>query len=337
MQGLPNMVGFYPQTKFIFDQVPDCENIIVDLLEAYWDKHVVLFSSGRSALKAYLYYKGYQLHRDSMLVPKYLSKCVLDAITDFAFPKWIPDDTNALLYYHQYGYVQDYHIFNEKRYKYDLIIEDCAHAFFYRSNLNVPAIVSFSKFFDTGCGGALILESQTEKEDIIAWRDSHLPVPLKLEDFIQKVFYANVTQCGQSSEDNNLLAIAYSFILNYVRPLASTLSRFPRTIGELMKIKEKRLETYEFIKGNVKNDKARKFLANVETPPFIVPCCFDDQQLMDKLVKEMSGIGVFAGVYRIEINKNQFIPQYEPAVILPCHQNIPLNTLKQMADILLNY
>jgi hypothetical protein len=337
MQQTSTFIGYYPQEKFIFKHIPNCERIIVDMLEEYWGKYVVLFSSGRSALKAYLFYKGYSLHRHSMSVPKYLSKCVLDAITDFAFPKWFPDQAHALLYYHQYGYIQNSDSLLELGQKFDIIIEDCAHAFFHRSNLHIPAIVSFSKFFNVGCGGALILDSQQEKEEILAWRDTHLPLSNELENFIQSVFFANLDPCNQDTDSKNLLTVAYALILYYVRPLNSTLSNLPISYDELLDIKQKRLDCYEILRNNISNKRAKLFLNDVETPPFILPCCFSDHDSMNNLVREMSELGVQAAVYQIDVNKNQFSPMYEPAVILPCHQNIPYDILKRMGEILKKY
>jgi hypothetical protein len=337
MQGAFTIITYYPQKKFTFKHIPDCERIVVDMLENYWGRYVVLFSSGRSALKAYLLYKNYNLHRNSISIPKYLSKCVLDAITDCAFPKWLPDQTHALLYYHQYGYIQNCNFLQNISQRYELIIEDCAHTFFYKSNLGIPSIVSFSKFFNVGCGGALIIDSQQEKDEILALRDSQLSLSVEKEKFVQKGFFANLKKYNLSKEIITSLPVIYAMILTYIRPLTSTISNLPMTINALMSVRQERLDRFEILKNHIVNKKAREYLKEFQEPPFIVPCCFAEHNLMHRLIRELSSIDVQGAIYHIDLNKNQFAPMYEPATIIPCHQNIPISTMKRMAEIVKKY
>jgi hypothetical protein len=49
-------------------------------------------------------------------------------------------------------------------------------------------------------------------------------------------------------------------------------------------------------------------------------------------------MGIYAGIYHIDVNRNSLKPNYKSCILLPCHQNIPLNTLegavKQIAKYL---
>ena len=337
------MYSFYPRPKkFSQKRLPNSEKKITRILEEYFGQPVVLFSSGRTALGFYLNYRNFNLYKNTIAIPDFFPDCVLAAIVSHAFPvRGNKPFADALLYYNQYGYQQLNNKITDFAKDYKIIIEDSAHSFFDTRQKKYPRILSFAKFFPVNFGGALILTSQKEKKNILQWRDQQPILSIKKEREVQRFFYdcfAHYNDINPNIALQANISVASSIVQYYIHPLKTTLSNLPQNIQDLKKVAQTRMDYFEYLRDRIFQAQAKKYLSQVDTPPFIIPCYFsENRMILNKLIKQMHSIGINAKVYHIDIKRDQMKPLYTPAVILPCHQEIPWNKIKKMGKILEKY
>jgi len=137
--------NFFRQNKKLFLEA---------LREYFGTKNMYLTRSGRTGIILSL--KAFGLKReDEVLVPRYMTTCVLDAINQQAIPSLhLTERTKAVLFYHHWGYQQNYakaERFLQSRKLW--IIEDCAHGLWGRSQgkdigtFGHTAVLSLTKIF----------------------------------------------------------------------------------------------------------------------------------------------------------------------------------------------
>lgn len=148
-----------------------------EVMETMLGFRLMPFLSARSAMVSGL--KALGLSRmDEILVPPFLSHCVLSALARVCFPTLRPSPrTRAVLVHHQYGFPQNMDaILPEAERRKWFILNDCATSLFTRVNghsvirWGTFSVVSFAKFFHCGLAGGLwtdrqvILESGLKKD-----------------------------------------------------------------------------------------------------------------------------------------------------------------------------
>jgi len=94
------------------------------LLTEWFGRPVVLLASGRTGLSLFLRFHGFTRYGHKLQMPHFLSRCILNAVTNHAFPVEPPHPADGVLFYHQYGFPQRTSAVG------GIVIEDIAHAFF---------------------------------------------------------------------------------------------------------------------------------------------------------------------------------------------------------------
>lgn len=113
-------------------------------------------SSGRISLKYIARFCRFNRYETKILIPYYLSNCILDTICKYAYPVTdTRNDHNALFVYHQFGYRQVDSVFEYGEGRNLVIIEDCANIIEYSNIRGDFAFFSLSKFFNIS-GGILL-------------------------------------------------------------------------------------------------------------------------------------------------------------------------------------
>jgi len=297
------------------------------ILEKYFQKHVVVFSSGRAALRAFLELSGAGLYRSKIKLPSFMSACVVKAVSDFAFPVMGSRDlTDFTLLYHQYGFVQKKVTLGREK----QCIRDNAHAFFNREADQLPVILSFSKFFDSNFGGALVLADNSMRKELDTLRKRRMN--LTEEASVYKAFdcyYKN-----PSEKADREIQVAYEKVQQYPAPLSQTWERLYSQLLKLDEIKERRREIVARF-AKVAHGSARGFIDPETDCPFFFPCSFTKSEKQSaRLMQRLRQNGVGTGLYNIDVKRNQFAPDYKKAVVVPCHQGISEAMMRTIEKIL---
>ena len=140
---------------------------VESLLREYFGKPVVVLNAARTGLYLTLTAKGFK-RTDEVLVPPYMSKCMLDTIAECAVPTLhVSPATKAILLVHQFGYPQHMDAVTTLARKHNLlVIEDSAASFgsTYRGQMvgsfGDVTLFTFPKAFQTILGGCLVTEDR---------------------------------------------------------------------------------------------------------------------------------------------------------------------------------
>ena len=74
--------------------------------------------------------------------------------------------------------------------------------------------------------------------------------------------------------------------------------------------------------------------ALIDWLPFAWPVFVSDEAKRDVLVRRARALGFNAGLYSVDVARNQFAPKYREAVLLPCHHFIPSEALDGLVTAL---
>ncbi|MBI4021883.1 MAG: hypothetical protein HY372_00845, partial [Candidatus Andersenbacteria bacterium] len=297
-----------------------------------------LLASGRSALHWDLVANGWQRYRHWLVVPRYLSRCVLNAVTRDAFPVQLPQRGDGVLLYHQFGWPQRY------RPGAGLIIEDIAHSFYAasehgRRDWQGAAIFSLPKFFAMGgmAGGLVLSDSklaQRVRERAAAADATVADADRAWARQIIREAFRNQMAVRQEQ----LLESAYEFIGSLGRPQMDDLVGFPRSAAELVQVGRARKERAEYVRGYFGTAAwPAGFWPADEVVPFAVPYFPRRRSTLSLAAAALGEQGVTVGVYHIDVRRSMARPQYQRAFLLPIHQEVPLSALARVCEIIAYY
>jgi hypothetical protein len=122
---------------------------------------IMAISSGRISLKYIAEFYNFNRYETKILIPYYLSNCILDTICKYVYPVTDTRIKHSVLFvYHQFGYRQVEEVFEYGRNKNLIIIEDCANMTPSNNVTGDVAFFSLSKFFNYNDG--LIITANKE-------------------------------------------------------------------------------------------------------------------------------------------------------------------------------
>lgn len=334
---LENNKNFYHGPGFIESggiglTVPDCENILAE----WFGKPVILFSSARSGIDAFLRVKGFSRYENKLQIPSYLSRCVVNSLTPTVFPIEfsVRDKKTNFLLYHQYGFPQHFH-------PKDCLIEDIAHTFFASSQSGIRqwsgeiAAFSLPKFFSTaGCVGGLIVKNKKLLAKLKNFIAESPELDEKSKDYMRHIIKGSFSG---DPRQQLFLESAYELLLKFYKPDKTNLIGFPTSLKEIKKIGEERVERINlfFSYFSQKVYSSDFWGLKDKIIPFALPYFgngdIDQLEMIDQNLKE---IGVKAGIYNLDVARDMRRPRYKKCLLLPCHQNIPLNIFEQICQII---
>lgn len=315
------------------------EEKISGYLRDYYQKNTCLLHSARAGLYAGLTYYNFSRNRDTILVPQYLSKCVLDVLSHHIFSVQAADDkTRAILVFHQWGFPQrmDKILPIAEKNKW-LIIEDCAHAIGSRYGGKLTgtfgdfSLFSFPKIFSTYTGGMLA----SSNADLIAYvtamkkkKEGIFFRRLRKESLeLMRKYYAD-------QKESPMLEVCYSAYPYLMHIDKESLKLFPSTQEYFDECLKKRKENFSYIKEQMKS-----FLynSNLETAsdvyPFAVPI-FASDDMLEKIKRALALNNFLVEILHFDIERNMLNPNYQKCVALPCHQLIEKRRLEEMVEII---
>lgn len=328
-------VGFYPERRWPGSDerrsIAECERMLTE----WFGSPVILLASGRSGLVLWLRSLGFTRYGHKLEVPLYLSRCVLNAVTTAAFPVEAGARADGLLLYHQYGFPQRCTVKGRP------VLEDVAHCFFAspstgeREWASDVALFSLRKFFGTaGMAGGLVVRNRD-----LEGRLRRL-VSLAPDDVDHlRAWIRNVTATAFSGRAGHATSMlvdgAYELLLGLCRPTVEDLVGLPvsvRGIGEIGDARRHRIEFYRSRLGAAVCH-SDFWPSGEELLPFALPFFGSgDPRELRRLVARLADLDVRTEVYHMDVRRNQLAAEYRPCVLLPCHQDVPIERLDEVCQ-----
>jgi hypothetical protein len=334
-------VTHYPRLVDHADMQEPSDPALCEKVLSEWFGHpVILLSSGRAGINIALKAMGFHRYRSKFQVPPFLSTCVLNAIAPFAFPVELTQKGEGMLWYHQYGFPQRNAPLHSN------VIEDCAHSFFSTPNtgerewVGDVSIFSLPKFFNiAGMAGGIIVRNVELEEKL---RTIVVSAPDDTEDvrIWMRAIIASAFDSEGSPIEKLFVSSAYELLSQFIKPDSNDLAGFPTSVDEIKKIGQKRRERMEFVVDYFGKDAFPEPLlwGYERIMPFAMPCfSIVDEKLREKASHLLEEIGIHAGIYQVDVNRDYCNPEYRSCILLPCHQNAPLNKLEEACEIIASF
>jgi len=308
------------------------------LLQRIIGEKIYPFSSARAALVFGL--RAMELSRlDEILVPPYLSHCVLSALSRVVFPTLTPTRrTRAILVLHQFGFPQrmDF-IGSEAAKKGWFVINDCANTILseYKAKLIAGwgdlTVFSLAKFFPCLLGGAMI--------------SGHHKVNVKLTDEYSKLAsmhskWANKARAileqalaGHSGDGDNLeVDGVFGYLPEVVTFPEASLVHLPNTEQDILADRDRRRKRLSQIKNHF--PERAPVCDESEVAPFAVPIRGKKEKLDAASLALARELKVEAPVLHFDFNQNMLEPNYRPSLVIGCHSEWTKELVETVCDFI---
>lgn len=334
---LPNKATFFKSFLNLTSstEFDECE------LVKFYGSAAILINSARTALYIILSSKG--LNRtDEILVPNYLSQCVLNIINKTSFPSHSETKkTKAVLALHQWGYPQKIdEVMEVAQKKGYLVIEDCAHSMTskYKGKgiglFGDASIFSFPKLFPTVMGGFLLTDDKEIINHAMQYRES-LSGLRRGADLNRMMIttYKNQVRGEKRSEFlKESLEKCYSVYIDYPRVTKALNGLVTKAIQNLcdLEIRGQNLAVY---KENFPENYLDSLEENSEVVPYFVPF-FDSHKNLHKIMSLLNRNNIETSILHFDVNRNIFDSNYVECLALPCHQELSQRDVSYVCKII---
>lgn len=312
----------------------DKEALLGALQEDLAAREVFLTRAGRTGIILSL--RAFKLSRtDEVLVPRFMSTCVLDSINQVAAPSLhLTEHTRAVLLYHHWGFPQDYAKAQDVIRAHHLwVIEDCAHGLWGSSQgkptgtFGHTAIFSLSKLLEMTYAGALKVNDQS----LVPVIKDALDRETTLRDFCESLrgewtylrFYNAPLRKRSAVGLRTDLLKWYATLLTY--PNLTTVRGFlPRNRQELRCIFARQNAHFVTL---LKRSVNTSFMLPSDQVDTMAPLCYpvisDDPAFLATVDQWLRQRNIFTGVYHFDVNRCMFDPNYQECVPLPLYASLP--------------
>lgn len=294
-------------------------------LESLLCHKIYPFSSSRAALVFALKALGFT-RMDAVLVPPFLSDCVISALSKTAFPTLVETPrTRAIYVFHQFGFPQEIEAIEVKSRKEGwIIINCCVHSLFtkHRDEWLVSwgdfTIFSLPKIYPSGMGGGLI----TNNEKIFNALDKDYQKLFNLHAKWANKAYSILKNSNQSSSGLDTqfnIESVYGFLPNTVTFPSAAYNGLPPDEKSIIEDINRRKDLLNFVintsSGLSKDEK------NDDVVPFALPIKKNKNKLF--LIKNnmRKQFNVEAELLHFDYNQNMLNSNYEKALVLGCHED----------------
>ncbi|MHB8461375.1 MAG: aspartate aminotransferase family protein [Vulcanimicrobiaceae bacterium] len=333
----PPIMRHPPMLRSTSEAAPDPRRVEAMLTE-WFGAPTLLFSSGRAATHAVLAELGFDRNRQTIRVPRFLTRCILNALALDAFPVW-GDGADAVLYYHPFGF----RLRSVPREP--VVIEDAVHAFFTspvsgaRSWRGVACVFSLSKFFSTsGISGALVVPDPALAQRIAARRDRTEDIDPALAAWRHDVIVGTNLN-GDNWPGAHLLDAAYSLLTEFPKVDPQTLIGVPSDLSGLKATGMARHALLQVFADRLGSLFPHDVVENgLDDVPFVLPYFGSGNR--EKLLKidvELLKLGIRCrGMYELNTGGEFYEPEYRDGLLIPCHQYMAPDVVEKICDVILN-
>ena len=317
------MIGLYPGYPKMINAKPNL-GFFKDL-ESLLGYKIYPFSSARAALVFSLKALGFD-RMDEVLVPPFLSDCVISAISKTAFPTMVATPrTRAIYVFHQFGFPQEIEVIELKAKQEGwVVINCCVHSLFTKYNDEWLAgwgdftIFSLPKLYPCGLGGGLI----TNNEKIIKSLDEDYEKLFKLhEEWVDQAYTILMNTNHASDELNSHFNIesVYGYLPNTVTFPSAAYNGLPNNKQSIIKDIDRRkglLNSVEDSLSGLTQDEK-----NGEVSPFALPLKMDQNKMRNIKNTLSKQFNTEAEILHFDYNQNMLNANYEKALVLGCHSS----------------
>lgn len=306
------------------------------------DVEVVPMDSGKAALCALLrYYRamGRLAGRHTpVLFPRWLGDWVYCVAVRHCVPEIeARTATCGVVVYHQYGYVQRMDlVLAEARARDWFVIEDCAHAIrtFARGQraglIGDAGVLSFSKFFPTLTGGAVVTRDRAIAEFCrgLGERNSG---PVREFSIAAQWVFTRPWLAPLRRQATIGIEMGYSAYEFGTRIRPGTLARVKAHLAAGML--DARDRNRDHFVSALSGTGLVGVLEQAETTPYVLPI-FGPRLLLDRISGGLAARGILAGVYQFDLRRNLLAPDFQPCVRLPVHPGVTPEVRERMLSVI---
>jgi dTDP-4-amino-4,6-dideoxygalactose transaminase len=294
------------------------------LLSEHFEGECVVTSSGRSAIDILMRHVGLNRYRSRVALTPMISRCVLDVTVIHAYPV---DPTGKekydfVLRYHQMG-IPQMEVSDDVP-----VIEDICHAFFADLGKCLPeagkrwAVFSLPKFFPTaGMVGGIVVQDRYEASALRELRDRS-EVITDAEQQLQEVDFQQA-YAGDPRYSDRLEMLYLKRRLNR-RCHSRDLAGFPLDLKALKALRLRRRDVMQHLLESIDDQMfPPSWYEQLDSwLPFALPIFLNGEERMNAAAFELNSKGIQAGIYSIDVNRNQTDPNLQRALLVPCHHQL---------------
>lgn len=285
---------------------------------------IIPFSSARAAMVYGLKALGFG-RMDEILVPSFLSHCVISALARTSFPTMTSScRTKGILIYHQFGFpqrIQDIEVVAAKCGW--IVLNDCANTMFssYNGELLMKwggfSVLSFSKIYPCTLGGALI-SSRSEIHEAIDANYGTLSV--KHTNKVIEVYEI----LKRARENISCIDVGFEIdaVFGYLPELVAfpegSLSSLPKNTCEIEEDTNRRKQLLNIVKSYFP-DRVPD-CPECDVVPFAIPVSGEIGQLESISSKIRQEIEADVPVLHFDFARNMLNPDYRKSLVIGCHE-----------------
>lgn len=301
----------------------DVKSLFFDHLCQMVGLDVVPFSSARSAL---LYgMRALELTReDEILIPRFMTHCVLSAISKTVLPVTEPSRrTKAVLVYHQYGYPQRMDcieaVAKERGWR---MINDCANTLLSRYHDRAIldwgdfAVVSVSKIYPCNLGGGIVARNTRVQE----WLDDNYERLAELHKVYAERANEDLLKARQELdgvEERMSVDAIFGYLPEVVSFPTQALSHLPSTVRDVELDANRRKQIMNIVHSSFPD--RVPCVDECDVVPFAIPVSGDSSFLDRASSKIRESLGLEVPVLHFDYARNMLSPDYKEALVIGCH------------------
>ncbi|MBI3631439.1 MAG: DegT/DnrJ/EryC1/StrS family aminotransferase [Candidatus Staskawiczbacteria bacterium] len=310
------------------------------MLTEFFSRETVVLNSARLGILEVLRFFDIR-RREGILIPDFLSQCILNILNKSSFPvKKADETTRVVLLLHQWGYPQKMkQVIEEAKKRNLIVIEDCAHTFDSKyqgqkvGTFGEAAVYSFSKLFPTGTGGCLVSKNKALVEIVKEKRKKDEGIFLNLLNKICQQSLKKAYTRGKL-HDNNFIELCYSQYFRMFNANSYALKLFPFPRKELEAVLAIRKENYLNLVKRIKQDYIiPDHDSDIEVNPLCLPV-FPPLTKIPRIIESLKDKGVAVEAQHFDTNRNTFDPHYQKCLAIPCHQYLKVEDMENIISVI---
>lgn len=332
------MLSIYPHST------PSCPssdpgNSFFSALGSLMHEEVMPFSSARAAMLYGLRALGLN-REDEILVPPYMSHCVLSAITHSSFPVRTPSPkTKAILVYHQFGFPQALSEIDSIAAQHGwTIVNDCANTIFSRygerpvTDWGDVVALSLSKLYPIEMGGAIVCRN----EKIRAWAWQAYAQLSQLHQVRSNLAYEKLERIRSNPDslENRLdLEGVFGYLPELVAFPEQAYKNLPPDQAQILADKKHRESIWEHVRSRLPD--LVPMQGSNTIVPFAIPVrCSPSGYTQMIAANAKATLGVDIPVLHFDFAQNMLDPAYHKALILGCHVGWSLELIDRLCTMI---
>lgn len=325
--------------KYFFRQ--DRQALLGALRQWSGTENFFLTRSGRTGIFLTLMAAGLK-REDEILVPYYMSKCVLNTIIEAGgMPSYrATDRTRAVILFHQWGYPQDFAKL-EPAFRNMLVIEDCANSLWGRTGrravgtLGDVAIFSLAKIFKMTYAGAIRVNNKDWLGAVKGMIERPASWRSVMESFLGELAYLDGAAYPPEKvrDQGHHMRIKRWHDSFLVYPSCDTVRGcLPLSADDVAGVFRKQNSRFRFLLGQSRQPSCLLPGDEVERlAPICFPVLSDDDRFLQRVDEWLRSQGIFTGIYHFDINRNMLGPCYKKCVPVPLQASLPEGVLENFA------